>query len=120
MVMSLAVAAVAVWYAWAQVDGQPAISQAAPPTTLPAACADALALARLMAVHVGPLAAAVNDHTDLMERLELFLEGKPGGLSGKQVYEQGQAQMRVFESHGPDAEVQVRRFKEVARRCPLK
>jgi hypothetical protein len=87
---------------------------------LPQACADALALARLMAAHVGPLSAAVNDHADLMERLDLFLEGKPGGLSGKQVYEQGQVQMKVFEAHGPDAEVQVRRFKEVARRCPLK
>lgn len=87
---------------------------------LPPACADAIALARLMAGHVGPLAQAVNDHTDLMERLDLFLEGKPGGLSGRQVYERGQAQMEVFEKHGPDAEVQVRRFQEVAKRCPLK
>lgn len=81
------------------------------------ACADALALADLLASHVGPLAQAANDHVDVMERLDLFLEGKPGGLDGHQAYMRGEAQMRVMEEHGPDAEVQTKRYKEVRKGC---
>jgi hypothetical protein len=120
-VVAAVVALAAAGWAVTRTDPTPAGATAAAvtTTTLPQACADALALADLLASHVDPLAGAVNDHADLMERLDLFLEGKPGGLSGHQVYEQGEKQMEVFEEHGPDAQVQVKRYQKVRKACPL-
>jgi hypothetical protein len=93
---------------------------AAPTTTLPQTCADALALARLLVPHVRHLADAANSHVEVMEKLDLFLEGKPGGINGQQAYDQGAKQMATMAAHGPDAEVQARRFQEVDKRCPLR
>jgi hypothetical protein len=95
-------------------------SSTATATTLPGACADALALADLLASHVGPLADAANEHVEVMEKLDLFLEGKPGGINGQQAYDQGETQMAVMEEHGPDAEVQTRRYQKVRKRCPIR
>lgn len=110
------------WVAVAD-PGQPAPASLEASSTsrpLPAACADALDLGDLLASHTGPLSGAANDHVDVMKRLDLFLEGKPGGLTGRQAYQRGEAQMAVMEEHGPDAEVQSKRYREVRRRCPLK
>lgn len=96
------------------------VASTARATSVPPACADALALADLLAQHVGHLAPAINDHVDVMERLDLGLEGKPGGITGHEAYVRGQAQMRVFEADGPDAEVQVKRYLRVRRGCPAR
>jgi hypothetical protein len=113
--------------AWAATRSDPAAvvsaSSSAPTTTaptLPPACADALALADLLASHVGPLSDAANEHVEVMEKLDLGLEGKPGGINGQQAYDQGQQQMTVMEEHGPDAEVQTRRYQKVRKQCPLR
>jgi hypothetical protein len=111
---------------WAATRSDPAaiVSASSAPTTtattLPPACADALALADLLASHVGPLSDAANEHVEVMEKLDLFLEGKPGGITGQQAYDQGQRQMAVMEEHGPDAEVQTKRYAKVRKQCPLR
>jgi hypothetical protein len=102
-------------------DGRPSSSvAAATSTTLTPACADALALADALAVHAGRLADAAVDHVVIMDRLDLFLEGKPGGLNGQQVYRLGSKQMAVMEADAPDAQVRAKRYREVRKRCPLK
>jgi hypothetical protein len=111
--------------AYARNQTQPDDAAAAPTATtraaaLPAACADALALADLLAGHVGPLADAANGHVNVMELLELTLEGKPGGIDGKEAYRRSGPQMAVMADHGPDAEVQVRRYQRLRKQCPLR
>jgi hypothetical protein len=106
-------------------DGGPPSTQAraqavATATTLPAACADALAIADALAPHALRLADAAVDHVVIMDRLDLFLEGKPGGLNGEQVYRLGDKQMKVMEADAPDAQVRAKRYREVRKRCPLK
>lgn len=99
----------------------PAVAtSAAPPTTLPLACAEALAHADELAEAAGPLANAGIGHAALMERLELYLDHKPGGLSGKQVYDLGAGQMRVMDEQAPDARVHAKRYQEVRKRCPIR
>jgi hypothetical protein len=88
------------------------------PRALTPACAELLRLARRLAGNAEALAAAAHTHAELMDRLDLFLEGKPGGLSGEQVYQLGEAQMRVFEARGPPTHRQAHHLKEVAHRCP--
>jgi hypothetical protein len=121
-VLSVGLAGVAVWYALIRADPAPtsAPTAATTATTLPQACADALALAREMAVHVEALTGAANGHVNVMELLELTVEGKPGGIDGSEAFRRSGPQMKVMASHGPDAQVQVRRFQEVAKRCPLR
>jgi hypothetical protein len=122
--VTLAALVVAGWYGLRGPDetGLRVGGNTSPPTTspsVPAACVDALGLADLLASHVGPLADAANAHVEVMEKLDLYLEGKPGGITGKQAYDQGATQMAVMEDHGPDAEVQTRRYQEVRKRCPI-
>jgi hypothetical protein len=81
------------------------------------ACAEALALADDMIVHARALADAGIDHGVLMEKLELGLEGKPGGITGAQAYELGVKQVAVMEEHGPDVRATVRRYQAARRRC---
>jgi hypothetical protein len=122
-VLSAALAVGAIWYAVTRTDPTPtptAATTAATATTLPQACADALALAREMAVHVEALTGAANGHVNVMELLELTVEGKPGGIDGSEAFRRSGPQMRVMAAHGPDAQVQVRRFQEVEKKCPLK
>jgi hypothetical protein len=87
---------------------------------VPPACADALGVGRRLADSADAVAQAAERHLELMERLDLFLEHKPGGLSGKQVYELGQQQMHVFEHHAKPTRALVRDYREVAAACPLK
>jgi hypothetical protein len=101
-------------------QGPSPTSAVAPATTLPAECADALAIADELAVHAGRLANAAVDHVVIMDRLDLFLDGKPGGLDGHQVYRLGEKQMKVMEADAPDAQVRAKRYLEVRKRCPLK
>jgi hypothetical protein len=119
-VLSVGLAVGAVWYAVTRTDPAPTPTAATTATTLPQACADALALAREMAVHVEALTGAANGHVNVMELLELTVEGKPGGIDGSEAFRRSGPQMKVMASHGPDAQVQVRRFQEVAKQCPLK
>jgi hypothetical protein len=86
--------------------------------TVPAACRDAVRLAARLAPNAAAVAVAAHRHAELMDRLDLFLEGEPGGLSGRQVYEQGETQMRVFEQRAPTLHRQAQQLQEVARRCP--
>jgi hypothetical protein len=97
----------------------PAAQSAATTTTLPGACADALDLADLLAVHVTKLADAANGHVETMEKLKLGLAGRPGGISGTEAFRQGGPQMAVMSEHGPDAEVQAKRYRALRARCPL-
>jgi hypothetical protein len=97
-----------------------AATSAATTTTLPQACADALALADDLAANARPLAEAAVEHVVIMDRLDLYLEGKPGGLNGEQVYRLGDKQMEVMEQHAPDAQVRARRYQKVRNACPLK
>jgi hypothetical protein len=120
-VLAVAVTVGAVAYARNQAtDPEPLATPTARSAVPPAACADALALADLLAGHVGPLANAANGHVNVMELLELTLEGKPGGIDGKEAYRRSGPQMAVMADHGPDAEVQVRRYLRIRRRCPLR
>jgi hypothetical protein len=121
-VLALAVTVGAVAYARNQAtDPEPLATTAATRSAAPpAACADALALADLLAGHVGPLADAANGHVNVMELLELTLEGKPGGIDGKEAYRRSGPQMAVMADHGPDAEVQTRRYQRIRKRCPLR
>ena len=102
-------------------DGGPSGNVAAvTSTTLPAACADALAIADDLAGPARRLGGAAVDHVVIMDRLDLFLDGKPGGLDGHQVYRLGEKQMKVMEADGPDAQVRAKRYQEVRKACPLK
>jgi hypothetical protein len=86
---------------------------------LPKSCVDALALADILATHVGPLAQAANDHVNVMELLQLTIDGKPGGIDGKEAFRRSEPQMMIMAEHGPDAEVQTKRYKKVRKACPL-
>jgi hypothetical protein len=86
---------------------------------LPKQCADALALADILASHVGPLAQAANDHVNIMQLLQLTIDGKPGGIDGKEAFRRSMPQMMTMEAHGPDASVQVKRYKQIRKKCPL-
>ena len=99
----------------------PIAAAAATPTatTLPPSCADAIALARILTDHVGPLSKAANDHVSIMSLLQLTIDGKPGGIDGKEAFRRSGPQMSVMEEHGPDAEVQTKRFRQLVRKCPL-
>lgn len=90
------------------------------PASLPASCRTALQLARRVAPNAAELAAAAHRHAELMDRLDLFLDGKKGGLSGQQVYQRGAPQMRVFESRGPPTHRQALELQEATRQCTLR
>lgn len=94
-------------------------SRQATTTTVTPACARALKTAARLATAADPLAEAAQRHLELMERLDLFLEHKPGGLSGQQVYELGRQQMTVFEREAGPTRAQAHRYREVAAECPL-
>lgn len=108
------------WLGEGRTDGHATGSAQATASTEPAACAEARSLARQLAHHAGPLAQAALRHKSLMERLDLFLEGKPGGLSGQQVYELGEEQMAVFEKEGPATQKLAHQVQEVAAQCQRK
>jgi hypothetical protein len=117
--------AAGLWLIFLAVTADPAATPtravaAAPTTTLAPACADALALADDLAGPAERLGNAAVDHVVIMERLDLFLKGKPGGLNGHQVYQLGAGQMKVMEVDGPDAQVRAKRYREVRKACPLK
>jgi hypothetical protein len=54
-----------------------------------------------------------------MELLQLTIDGKPGGIDGKEAFRRSEPQMMIMAEHGPDAEVQTKRYKKVRKACPL-
>jgi hypothetical protein len=108
----------------ARTDRAPATSAAGVATTtsrpLPAACTDALALADRLAPPAVRLAEVAAKHVAVMDGLDRFLEGEPGGLNGHQVYEMGKPHMKVMAADGPDTEALAARYREVRKACPLK
>ena len=121
----LAVTAAVVWWVRPTLDldrltGQPTSTTIAPAASgrLPPACAEALALAAQLGPNAGALSAAVGHHLELMERLDLWLDHQPGGLSGHEVYVRGQTQMRTFADQGPKVRAQAAELRRALARCP--
>jgi hypothetical protein len=111
----------ALLFMFARDGGQrPTMAHQVPTSTRPRACAQAMTTAARLATQADLVAEAAGRHLKLMKRLDLFLEGKPGGLSGHEVYQQGETQMAVFEQHGPAVRRLAHQYREVAAECPSK
>lgn len=120
LLVAVAAAALGGYAAGATERGPPPRSSVSSSTMrLPDACTQALALARRLAPNAAAVAVAAHTHEELMEKLDRFLDGEPGGLSGRQVYQQGEAQMRIFKALAAPTHRQVDALQEVASRCPL-